>query len=125
MSFFQRVLNHLLNEVMVEKLANRCVFAGEIRCSLPVSGRPRSCPAASGKGDRLVSAVLCSRAFQRFAIRTDAFLNEMKSKGTEKAAEHASTAAEKAVEHASFLGEFVKAFAREISKAGPAAVAKK
>ena len=60
----------------------------------------------------------CSRAFQRFAIRTDAFFNEMKSKGAEKATEHVETAAEKAQEHESFVGDFAKAFFNEVTKGG-------
>lgn len=44
MAFFQKLMNYLIHEVVVQGLAN-------------------------------------SRAFQRFAVRTDAMLSEMKTKG--------------------------------------------
>lgn len=68
MSLFQRVLNYLVNEVIVQGLAN-------------------------------------SRTFQRFAVRTDATLNELKNKGTQ----HHSQLSDQA-------SSFFKTFRKEVSK---------
>lgn len=68
MAFFQKLLNYLVNEVVVQGLAN-------------------------------------SRTFQRFAIRTDAMINEMKQKG----GQHGGELSEQAV-------SFFKTFREEVSK---------
>ena len=97
MSFFQRVLSYVANELLVNRLANKCVPRRVAPISLPsltLTLRPRSA------------------AFQRFAIRSDAMARELQQQTAAKQAELLA----KSKEHASRLREQV---ARAVEEAGP------
>lgn len=67
MSFFQRVLNHLLHTVVVEGLANKCVsfvvcgFESKARGGRRAAWRCALCPAAAAMGGRGGAARDCGR----------------------------------------------------------------
>lgn len=107
MAFFQRVMNYLLNEVLVNGLANRCAAAGAL-VRAQACGRRRllhlclAAPAAADRPRPLTRRPVpppaprpCSRTFQRFAIRSNAMMEEMAKKSAEQKMQLGQTAAEK------------------------------
>ena len=99
MSFFQRVLSYVANELLVNRLANKCV--ARVRVA------PPGVPAL-----KLAPRPLRSAAFQRFAIRSDAMARELQQQSAAKQAELLA----KSREHARALQEKV---ARAVEEAGP------
>lgn len=76
MAFFQRVMSYLLNEVLVNGLANRqdarlCSCSGvQVWASMPGVGSLNTC----------ARVACCSRTFQKFAIRSSAVVEEAAKK---------------------------------------------
>ena len=85
MAFFQRVLSYVANELLVNRLANKC---GAVRAMR----RPRAPRTAANARRRR------SPTFQRFAIRSDAMARELQQQGAAKQAELLSKSRELARE---------------------------
>ena len=99
MSFFQRVLSYVANELLVNRLANKCVPRAWHRSAcLRLTLAP--CPHHH------------SATFQRFAIRSDAMARELQQQSAAKQAELLA----KSREHAQKLREQV---ARAVEEAAP------
>ena len=69
MSFFQRVLSYVANELLVNRLANKCALVRGATFRTPLTRSLRSA------------------AFQRFAIRSDALARELQQQSAAKQAE--------------------------------------
>ena len=95
MSFFQRVLSYVANELLVNRLANKCA---------PPRVVPPAVPALTRRAAR-------SATFQRFAIRSDALARDLQQQSAAKQAELLA----KSREHAARLREQV---ARAVEEGG-------
>lgn len=120
MAFFQRVMNYLLNEVLVNGLANRCGRAGCVCQPAAPAKRPRADQHAPRPAPNTLPACLpptpplarCSRTFQRFAIRSSKAMEEVAKKGVE----HKEALGAAAQEHGPRLGAFWQTFRQEMTK---------
>ncbi len=105
MSFFQRVLSYVANELVVNRLANRCG-----------AGRLLARAGALLAGAEPPLARTRSTTFQRFAIKTDAAMRELQQKGTQQKGELLKKGAEHTDGMLKKSSEFARAFAQELTK---------